>query len=337
MARPPVGMTALPARGPPPVAAPEMGCESRTCPADYRPRDWRGGCGPPDAPPRDRPPPAATSSGTRSGYRSRLFPTPETGTGDGSVPGRQGLPCVVATRYVSRPAAFAAYRASSAAWRTWATGGAVVGVDGHADGGGDPDADRRVWTRPRDRTGNASPRTAVRSRRASVIPPSASVSGSSSTNSSPPERNAKSTPRISRSDPAGELDQYRVAGRVPVDVVDLLEPVQVQGDRAERVAEPGRPVDLAAQQVLEVAVVVQAGQRVGVGQPLGLVVQPHVIHRDRRVPGEGPHGTQVGVVEVVVAGAVVERDNTAHTRRVPVQARLRRQYQRCHGLIRRYP
>jgi len=37
--------------------------------------------------------------------------------------------------------------------------------------------------------------------------------------------------------PPGEFDQHRVAGRMPVRVVDLLEAVEVHDDHAERVAE----------------------------------------------------------------------------------------------------
>ena len=51
-------------------------------------------------------------------------------------------------------------------------------------------------------------------------------------------------------DPLRELDQHGVAGAVPVPVVDLLEVVQVEDEDAERAAEPAGPFDLQAQRSL---------------------------------------------------------------------------------------
>ena len=86
--------------------------------------------------------------------------------------------------------------------------------------------------------------------------------------------------------PAGQLDQHRVADLVAVLVVDGLEPVEVEHQRGERPAEPGRALDLVAEADREVAVVPQAGQRVGQRQPLRLLVQQHVVDRDARLAGE---------------------------------------------------
>jgi transposase len=64
---------------------------------------------------------------------------------------------------------------------------------------------------------------------------------------------------------------------VAVDVVDQLEVVQVEQQQGERTLEAGRALDLLADRHREVAVVPQAGERVGQRQPAGLLVQLHVV------------------------------------------------------------
>ena len=107
-------------------------------------------------------------------------------------------------------------------------------------------------------------------------------------------------------DPPGELAQHRVPRRVPVRVVDLLEVVEVEHQDGQHPAEPAGPLHLPAQRLPQVTVVPQAGQRVGERKPLRLLVDPYVVHRDPGLPGEGPQGVQVGVVEGVAADPVVE-------------------------------
>ncbi len=58
----------------------------------------------------------------------------------------------------------------------------------------------------------------------------------------------------------GERDENLVAGAVPVDVVDALEVVDVEHEDGDRVVRPADPVELGAQAVVEVAVVVEAGE-----------------------------------------------------------------------------
>ena len=78
-----------------------------------------------------------------------------------------------------------------------------------------------------------------------------------------------------------DLEQELVADAVPVDVVDLLEVVHVEHHERDRVALRRRANDLLAQAIVERAVVVEAGQRVG----RGLVLEPGadvgVVDRER--------------------------------------------------------
>ena len=100
-------------------------------------------------------------------------------------------------------------------------------------------------------------------------------------NSSPPTRHTTSAPRtLARSD-LGERAQHLVAGRVAVDVVEALEVVDVEHQQRD-VIDVGSPLQLCAEALVEGAVVVEAGQRVG----LRLVLEPRldlgVVERERR-------------------------------------------------------
>ena len=101
---------------------------------------------------------------------------------------------------------------------------------------------------------------------------------------------------------------------MPVRVVDVLEPVQVQRQYRQRVVEPAGPLHLAAQRLLEVPVVGQSGQRIGQRQAFRLLVHADVVQRDRGLPGERPQRLQVGVVELVEPVPVVQRQDTARGR-----------------------
>jgi hypothetical protein len=67
---------------------------------------------------------------------------------------------------------------------------------------------------------------------------------------------------------ARELDQELVAGRMAVDVVDALEVVEIEHQDGDRVARARGARQLRAQALVEEAVVVEAGQRVGLRQML---------------------------------------------------------------------
>ena len=60
----------------------------------------------------------------------------------------------------------------------------------------------------------------------------------------------------------GERDEHLVAGAVAVDVVDALEVVDVEHEHGNRVMRAADPVQLGPEAVVEVAVVVEAGERV---------------------------------------------------------------------------
>ena len=94
----------------------------------------------------------------------------------------------------------------------------------------------------------------------------------------------------------GEVAQNLVADAVPVDVVDALEVVDVEHQDRDRVARTARARQLGAQALVEVAVVVEAGQRVG----LRLVLEPRadlrVVERER-----GGVGEPAGELELLVA------------------------------------
>ena len=79
----------------------------------------------------------------------------------------------------------------------------------------------------------------------------------------------------------GDRDEDLVADRVPADVVDALELVDVEHQERHRVAGTARAHQLRAETLVEVAVVVEAGERVG----LRLVLEPgtdlRVVERER--------------------------------------------------------
>ena len=105
----------------------------------------------------------------------------------------------------------------------------------------------------------------------------------------------------------GDLDERRVPGGVALGVVVLLEVIDVRQQHRDRAPQAARPLRLGGQRTHQIAAIVQAGERVGHGEPLQLRLalpfpQPHhqrvedvgqvpdlpaAAHReiDREVPG----------------------------------------------------
>ena len=85
-------------------------------------------------------------------------------------------------------------------------------------------------------------------------------------------------------DDVRDLAQHGVAGAVAVGVVVALEVVEVAEEHAERPLQLARAVQLLAQALVQVAVVVEAGERVGDGVDLGAAEADgrRLQHRRRR-------------------------------------------------------
>src|SRR3954452_9593702 len=111
-------------------------------------------------------------------------------------------------------------------------------------------------------------------------------------------------------DAVRDLHHDRVANRVAVRVVDLLEQVEVEHQDGQGAVEPAGALDLAGQGRLEEPVVSEPGEAVGDRQSLRLLMKQHVVERHRCLSGESADGLQVGIVERLVIGAVVEVQHT---------------------------
>ena len=85
-------------------------------------------------------------------------------------------------------------------------------------------------------------------------------------------------------DAVGRLGQDAVAGEVADAVVDRLEVVEVEDDERQAAAVALGAGDLAGERLVEVAAVVQAGERVEIGELAGLAKAPGVV--DRRAGAE---------------------------------------------------
>ena len=100
-----------------------------------------------------------------------------------------------------------------------------------------------------------------------------------------------------RAEVVGELRQHVVADGVAEDVVDLLEVVDVDHhDRDVRVLGRGQR-QLAAEALVEVAVVVEAGERVGLGLALEPRADVRVVERQRRRVAQPLRELELGVAE----------------------------------------
>ena len=95
------------------------------------------------------------------------------------------------------------------------------------------------------------------------------VPSESTTNSSPPTRATVSMPRTTACEPLGDHAQDGVAGLVAADVVDALEPVEVDDEQRERLGRPLGARERLLDPVVEQRAVRQTGERVAEGEPLG--------------------------------------------------------------------
>ena len=116
-------------------------------------------------------------------------------------------------------------------------------------------------------------------------------------NSSPPTRQTVSDARaVARSTSASELE-HLVALAVAADVVDALEVVDVEHQQRDRVVRAAGAVQLRAQALVEVAVVVEAGQRVGVREVLEACADLRVVERERGGVAEPARELELVLVE----------------------------------------
>ena len=97
-------------------------------------------------------------------------------------------------------------------------------------------------------------------------------------------------------DQLGGPGQHPVAEEVAERVVDELEVVEVEHHHAQRPTAALRPDDLLAQALVQEPVVVEAGQRVAVGELARLLVEPRVLERHRRLVGHRPGELEALVV-----------------------------------------
>ena len=101
-------------------------------------------------------------------------------------------------------------------------------------------------------------------------------------NSSPPRRQTTSETRtVLWSTSASSRSTWSPIA-VPVHVVDALEVVDVEHQDGDRVVCPARAVQLGAEALVEVAVVVEAGERVGLRLELEDGAHLRVVERERR-------------------------------------------------------
>ena len=110
----------------------------------------------------------------------------------------------------------------------------------------------------------------------------------------------------------GDLLQRLVAVRVPEAVVDGLEEVEVHHEQREGEAVAGGALRLDGQGLLEVPVVVEAGQAVGHGAPPQLLGRPRVLERARRDVGEHLQQLQARLVGDPPVRRVVQVEERDH-------------------------
>src|SRR5205823_1536341 len=112
-----------------------------------------------------------------------------------------------------------------------------------------------------------------------------------------------------------DLGQDGIAGEMADPVVDRLEVVQVEDDECEPAPVPLRARDLPRQGLVEVAAVVQAGERVEVGELARLAKTTRVC--DRRA---GPLGELLELpgylLVVTVGGGAAEHRQESHRSRL---------------------
>src|SRR5215217_4619173 len=106
---------------------------------------------------------------------------------------------------------------------------------------------------------------------------------------------------------AGDLAQDHVALQVPVGVVDALEVVDVEHDEPHLGAVALRPLDLLGDDLLEAAVVEEAGQLVRDRLALDGLVEVDVLHRHRGLVGQV--GEELALARREAAVAAGDRDD----------------------------
>ena len=90
-----------------------------------------------------------------------------------------------------------------------------------------------------------------------------------------------------RAQPARHLPQRLVAGIVAVGIIDLLEPVNIQGDHREGRLVTAAAFELQPGQLEELAAVEQLGQGVGNGHVDSLLIQPGVFQGNGGLVSKG--------------------------------------------------
>ena len=121
-------------------------------------------------------------------------------------------------------------------------------------------------------------------------------------NSSPPTRQAMSAERTTSRTRSARLGEDAVAGEMPDAVVDRLEVVEVEDDEREAAVVAVRAGDLAGEGLVEVAPVVQARQRVEVGELARFPEAAGVL--DRRA---GPRGELLELADLLLAEFLLRR------------------------------
>ena len=91
-----------------------------------------------------------------------------------------------------------------------------------------------------------------------------------------------------RADELRHPGQDPVAEQVAERVVDELEVVEVEHQDAQRAPAALCPDDLLAEALVEEPVVVEAGQRIAVGELARILVQPRILERHGRLVGHRP-------------------------------------------------
>ena len=112
-------------------------------------------------------------------------------------------------------------------------------------------------------------------------------------------------PAHRRAQDVGDVLEHLVALAVPADVVHALEVVDVEHHQRDRVVRAAGALELGAQALVEVPVVVEAGERVGVREVLEARADLGVVERERSRVAEPAGKLELVLVEErVLPGAV---------------------------------
>ena len=98
-------------------------------------------------------------------------------------------------------------------------------------------------------------------------------------------------------DGAGGRAQGAVARRVAAEVVDRLEPIEIEDDdrQRQRRGRPFGPVQMRVERIMELAVVEQAGERIAACSGVVLSDLEEVVEDQRRMLGEGGNRTALAL------------------------------------------